>query len=244
MYFEKVKFGLGILDEVLPEGVPRASFIVLAGSGGSGKTLLTLLMAKQFLSRKEPVIYITLDDDPATLVSLLQSLGIDVYSYISERLLVMIDGFSFRIRDRRGKIHVSVVEEVDPMNPEQVLHAVIQLVDKLEIKNKGICVIDSLNEFLTYHTYLKVSEFIKNVRANISKYRGVLTMAILHTSSNKAKNFLASIEHVVDGIVYVECELKDNEVVRRITVKRMRGTRYKTGKIEFAVVQDSVVGVM
>lgn len=240
MSYEKVKFGIDVLDEVLPDGVPRTSFIVLAGSGGTGKTILTLLIAKQFLLRKEPVIYVALDDDPNSVVSILQSLGVEVYTYVTERLLIVIDGFSFRIKDRKEKTSIWVVGEVDPMNPEQVLYTITQLIDKLEIRNRGIVIVDSLNEFLSYHGNLKVSEFVKNLRANVSKYRGIITISVLHTSLSKAKRFLALIEHVVDGIIYTDQQPKDTEVLRYISVKRMRGVRHKVDKVAFIINQNTI----
>jgi len=244
MSFEKIKFGIDVLDDVLPDGVPRASFIIFAGPGGSGKTILTMLIARQFLLRKEPVIYVIFDDDPASLMNILQSQGVDIYSYISERLLMIVDGFSFRIKEKKGKVHVAVLEEVDPMNTEQVLHTITQLIDKIETKNRGLVVIDSLNELITYHGYIKVGEFVKNIRANISKYRGILTVAIIHTSHKKAKRFQSFIEHVVDGLIYVDQQYKDSELLRYIMVKRMKGVRHKTEKIMFTITQNGIEKVI
>lgn len=235
MGIEMVKFGLDVLDEVLPEGIPRSSFVVLTGSGGAGKTFLTLNIAKQFLRREEPVIYVIFDDDPITVINMLANLGVDVYEYVRNRNLMVVDGFSFRIRNKKGKLHISVVEEVDPQNPEQVLYTIMQLLEKLELKGKGIVIIDSLNEFLAHHDYAKVEEFIKNIRANIVKYRSVLTIAILHTSSDKAKQLLMSIEHIADGVIYMDKQFKDSAVIRYLVVKRVRGTSHRIGRIEFTL---------
>lgn len=230
-----VKFGLDILDEVLPDGVLRSSLIILTGSGGSGKTFLTLNIAKQFLLRGEPVIYVVFDDDPITTINTLANLGGDVYEYIRNRILMVVDGFSFRIRNKKGKIHISVVEEVDPQNPEQVLYTITQLLDKLELKSKGIVIIDSLNEFLAHHDYAKVEEFIKNIRANVVKHRNILTIAILHTSADKARQLLMSIEHIADGIIFMDKQFKDNNVVRYLVIKRIRGAYHRIDKIEFTL---------
>jgi KaiC/GvpD/RAD55 family RecA-like ATPase len=244
MGFEKINFGIDILDEALPEGIPRTSFIMFSGHEGSGKTILTILIAKQFLLRKEPVIYVVFDDDPNSLTNFLQSQGVEVYSYISERLLLVVDGFSFRIKDKKGRMHIAVLEDVDPMNPEQVLHTIIQLIDRFEIRNRGILIIDSLNEFLSYHGYAKVGEFVKNIRANISKYRGILTIAVLHTSSKKAKRFKSFVAHVVDGLIQIDKMCKDNEVLRYVIVKRMKGVRHRTEKVLFNITQHGVEKVV
>ncbi|MEM1646514.1 MAG: RAD55 family ATPase [Ignisphaera sp.] len=233
MGIEIIKFGLDILDEVLPEGIPRSSFIIITGLGGTGKTFLTLNIAKQFLLRGEPVIYVVFDDDPITIINMLAYLGIDVYEYVRNRNLMIVDGFSFRIRNKKGKLHISVVEEVDPQNPEQVLYTIMQLLEKLELKGKGVVIIDSLNEFLAHHDYAKVEEFIKNIRANIVKYKGILTISILHTSADKAKQLLLSIEHIVDGVIFMDKQFKDGTVVRYLVIKRVRGASHKVDRVEF-----------
>lgn len=236
MNIENTRFGLDILDELLPQGVPRNSFIILAGSCSIGKTFLALEIVRQFLLRKEPVIYVVFDDDPITIIDIINNrLGIDVYSYTRDRLLNIVDGFSFRIKDKRGRTHISVAEEVTPENTEQIVYTIIQLVDRLEIKGRGIIVIDSLNEILAYHEYIKIIELIKNIRANISKYRCILTLAILHISSEETKKLLQLIEYGIDGLIYMNSTYKDNAFINNIVVKRMKGVEHSKVEKEYII---------
>ncbi|MEM1541108.1 MAG: RAD55 family ATPase [Ignisphaera sp.] len=237
MSVEKIVTGIKILDTLLPNGIPRNSFIVIAGPGGSGKSFLVINIAKQFLLRNEPAIYVTFDEDPLTVASITSSVGVDLYKYLGDKLFMIIDGYSFRIKDREGKIHVAVIEEVDPQNTEQVFYTVMQTVDRVNIRGRGVIVIDSLNEFLSYHEHYRVAEFIKNLRANIAKYRGILTLAILHTSTDKAKQLLTLVEHVADGIILAERVIKDNTVVKSVVIQRMKGAEHKLTRLEYTSIE-------
>ncbi|MEM1694955.1 MAG: RAD55 family ATPase [Ignisphaera sp.] len=237
MNIEKVTTGIKVLDTLLPNGIPRNSFIIIAGPGGTGKSFLVVNIAKQFLLRNEPAIYITFDEDPLTVASIVSSIGVDVYKYLGSRLFMIIDGYSFRIKDREGKMHIAVVEEVDPQNTEQVFYTVIQIVDRTNIKGKGLIIIDSLNEFLSYYEHHRVAEFIKNFRANIAKYRGILTLAILHTSTDKAKQLLTLVEHIADGIILVDKVFKDSTIVKSVMIQRMKGVEHKLVRLEYTSIE-------
>lgn len=234
MSVENIPIGVDILDGALPQGVLRNSLIFIAGPSGSGKTFLTINIMKSFLNRREPVFYVLFDDDPATLITITNNLGVDTYAAVKDRLLNLVDGFSFRIKYKKGKAHISVAEEVNPENTEQILYTLINLIDKLEVRWRGIVVIDSVNELLFYHDTIKVAEFIKNLKANVAKSRGILTLGILHTSTPEAERFLGLIEHFVDGVVLVNRVYRDGVIINTLTVKKMKGVQYKANVFEYS----------
>ncbi len=243
---ERVSLGVDVLNYVLPQGVPRNSFILLAGEGGSGKSVLVLHIAKSFLERGEPVVYITLDDDPVTIVSQFTSFGIDVAKHVDEGRLLIVDGFSFRIRGRKEKLHEAVVEEVDPQQPDNVLYTLIKLLDDHGVKSRGIVILDSLNEFLSYQDPIKVVEFIKNIRANISKTRNVIVIAVLHTSTEELKKLALSIEHLVDGVMITETVVQHpvaGEIplaLRQLLVRKMKGVSHRVNWTLFTIDREGV----
>jgi len=246
---EKAKFGIEPLDYILPEGILRNSFIVFAGKGGAGKSLLLMGIAKRFLENGEPVIYFALDDDPITIVKQFQLFEVSINEYVKRELFYIIDGYSFRIRGKEERMHISVIEEVDPQNLTQVINICTKILDDQRIMNKGLFIIDSINEFLTLYEVNKAIELIKNLRANISKARGIIVLSSLHTSSQIARNFLSLIEHIVDGIILTEAVVKSFTssteliMIRRLRVKRMKGVPHYVNWIPY-VIESSYIKII
>jgi len=236
-----LRFDLEPLKTLFPEGIPRNSFIVVAGEGGSGKSILLSVFAKSILQLGEPVLYLALDDDPKTVVQQLKSLGVDVLEYVKQKLFFIVDGYSFRIRGSEPRLSVSVISKVNPQNIEQVFESLLAIVTDLGIEDRGLIAIDSLNEFLFYYSndVQSLVEYIKNVRANFSKARNVLTIATLHTSTALAKELLSSIEHCVDGIILTERIQQEpsssSNVVWRVMVKRMKGVKHNLNWVSYSI---------
>ncbi len=241
MGMEIIRLDMEIFRDVLPEGIPRNSFILLTGSGGSGKSVLAINMVKYFLERRTPVIYLSLDDDPKSIVARLKSFDIDVIDYVKNDLFMIVDGYSFRIRDKKEKMHISVVEEVDPQNMDQVLFILMKVIDEKQLRDRAFLVIDSINEFLSHYDPQRIIEFLKNVRANITKNRNILTLATLHTSTQMLREFQLSLEYIVDGLIITEIviqpPLKEPIPIslRQLTVKKMKGVSHRIDSVLYTI---------
>ncbi|MCS7111171.1 MAG: hypothetical protein N3D82_00440 [Ignisphaera sp.] len=71
-------------------------------------------------------------------------------------------------------MHISVIEEIDPHNLSQVINACTKILDDLNVMNRGLFIIDSINEFLMLYESNKAIELIKSLRASISKAKNVV----------------------------------------------------------------------
>lgn len=243
---EKVRFGVEPLDIALPDGVLRNSFIVIAGEGGTGKTLLLMAVARRFLESGENVMYFSLDDDPVTIVKQFQLFNININEYVKRELFYIVDGYSFRIIGKREKRHISVIEEVDPHNLSHVVNICIKVLDDLKILNRGLFIIDSINEFLMLYEASRAVELVKNLRASISKARNVVVLASLHTSSKISKGFLKVVEHMVDGIILTKIAIRSSTTateftsVRQLLVKKMKGVPHSDSWITYSIERGSI----
>jgi KaiC/GvpD/RAD55 family RecA-like ATPase len=230
---------------LLPEGLPRSSFIVLAGEGGSGKSVILIHLVEDILSVGEPVIYLTLDDDPLTVLRQLSAFKIPVENYCSQQLLSIIDGFSYTMRQRRGRVHSCVIDEVSPENPDNTITTLIKASERFRLEERGLVVIDSLNEAMISLDPARFVSFVKSLRANIAKSRGITTIATLHTSTSELRNYLLIIEHLVDGVLETSSIPEDlaSQIpvfVRQIRVLKMKGASHKQGWILYSIDSEGV----
>lgn len=255
--FYKINNGVVLLNEylfiendlikyILPKGIPRNSFIIISGVGGSGKTVLVTSIASSILSANEPVVYIDFDDDPLTIIQQFKSFNIDIDKYVKNNLFHIIDGYTYLFRKERRKLHESVVADVDPKDIDNTVYNVLKTLDDKNIVNKGVVIIDSLNEFLNHHDPSRVLELVKILRANISKLRNVLTIATLHTSTDYYMEFLNSIEHLVDGIMTTEVIVQHplaGELpipLRQVLVKKMKNAPHRVSWTMYTIDNEGI----
>jgi circadian clock protein KaiC len=67
-HFERTRFDLPELDEMLTGGIPRATCTLLAGSLGTGKTFLAMAYAMAAVRAGEPTVYLGFRESRAQLV--------------------------------------------------------------------------------------------------------------------------------------------------------------------------------
>lgn len=245
-------FSQDLFKYLFPSGVPRNSFIVVSGEGGSGKSVILAHMVRDVLSAGEPVVYVSMDDDPITVLQQLRSFRVDVESACSERRLALVDGFSYLLSTTpatRRPRHPCVVEEVTPEKPDTLVSTLLRTIDSLGLSNRGAVVLDSLNESMIVLDLSRFVTLVKTLRANIAKARGVLTIATLHTSTSGLKEYLLMIEHLVDGII--ETSSIPPEVsqhipifVRGLVVRKMKGTTHKQGLVLFGIDEEGIKPVV
>jgi len=241
------RFTQDLFKYLLPHGIPRNSLVVMAGEGGSGKSVILVHLVKDFLLAGEPVIYVALDDDPQTVLSQLLSFGIDARAFCEKKQLVIIDGFSYLAKLRRQQFCVE--EEVTPENPDTIVSAVSRVVEKYNIADKGLVIIDSLNEIIVILDPTRFVKFVKAIRASFSKSRSILTIVTLHTSTESFKEYLLTVEHLVDGVLEtgsIPGELAQQLpiFVRQISVKKMKGVDSKPGWILYGIDHEGLKPVM
>jgi len=129
---------------ILPHGIPRNNLVILAGEGGSGKSVIITHIVKDALSSGEPVVYVTVDDDPQTVLMQLESFGVDTNKVCSDKQLILVDGFSYILKTT--KPHFCVEEEVQVEEPDKFLSILTRVVEKHGLSENGLLVIDSLND--------------------------------------------------------------------------------------------------
>ncbi|MEM0027775.1 MAG: RAD55 family ATPase [Ignisphaera sp.] len=237
------------LKTMFPGGIPRNSFIIIAGKSGSGKSVLLAKIVGSILQLEEPVLYLALDDDPKTVALQLESLKINVIEYVKKGMFFIVDGYSERIRDRDFKSHISVIAKVNPQNIEHVIETLLGIANDMGLESKGLIAIDSLNEFLSFYKVMDLAEHIKVIRANFSKARNIITVATLHTSTPQARELLANIEHNVDGViiagkVWYTTQQKVRDVLWRAMVKKLKMTRHNLDWVYYTFSEDGDIRVV
>ena len=81
MVVKKIKTGIVGLDEILKGGVREGASVLIAGSPGTGKTILAMQFILEGAKRNEPGIYISSEESVDDIRNYAGSLGWDIEKY-------------------------------------------------------------------------------------------------------------------------------------------------------------------
>lgn len=84
-----VKTGIEGLDDLLIQGIPRSSSILIAGGAGSGKTIMCLQILGHNLKINKKCMYVSFEESEARLESHMQDFKLNPKKYIKENKLAL-----------------------------------------------------------------------------------------------------------------------------------------------------------
>ncbi len=238
---ENVKTGVSAVDAALAEGMPRSSFVMLSGEGGTGKSVLLSELLYRRLEAGEPCIYICLDDLPDTVTRQMLQFGWDLQKYLDAGKVKFIDCFSFRIKPNKVPKWVTLVNE--PNDLMSFLTALETTMDELKMRNRGAVIIDSLTEFMTIAEPGLLIEAIKTWRARGPKERGVIFFGSMHFGIGTLGRPTDVLDYIVDGIIdlhYNPFLMQQGQLVKELRVRKMKGVGHSTEWIPFTVGETGI----
>ncbi len=236
--FRQITTGVSALDDHLPEGLPRNSFVLLSGEGGTRDNAIQSELVWRTLQRGEPAVVLSFTEPPVSIVERFLSLEWNVLPYLEAGQLHIVDCFTYRVGDRNRmfarmddwnqflhKVASSVTTTVrDPSDTSELQHKLDNCLEALSMSDTGIVVIDSLTEFGTLVQPVQAYDFVKDVRADVCKGRFVPVFAGA-TFVGEDEVFPHDMGYVMDGLIDLQLNgsLIEDVLVKRIRIRKMNG---------------------
>ncbi|PUA33667.1 MAG: KaiC domain-containing protein [Zestosphaera tikiterensis] len=233
MVIERVKSGIPGLDELLNGGIPKRNIVLISGGPGTGKTIFSQQYLYYGLSLGEPGVLVTLEEHPAQVRRNMAEFGWDVRKYEDEGLFAVVDAFTGGIGEAAKKERY-VVKSVDDIG---------EFVDVARQALKDIraqrAVIDSVSTL-----YLTKPSVARNVLMQLKRMLsglGVTAFLVSQVSVTERGFGGPGVEHAVDGIIRLDLDEIDGELVRSIIIWKMRGTKHDMRRHPFEISDRGVV---
>lgn len=188
----RIKTGINELDNVFGGGIVPASVSILTGDPGVGKSTLALQIANAIQEQNIKVIYFSTEESLTQLKS-------------------KLDNFKF-INSKESNILFS-----DEYNLENIIATLI-------LEKPNFCIIDSLqNCFLSreqnYFGINNLKETIHEI-VNVAKQENIAILLTGHITKDGSLAGPKVIEHLVDGVFYLQNEEDSNKKVLTATKNR------------------------
>ncbi|MHA1217280.1 MAG: ATPase domain-containing protein [Candidatus Heimdallarchaeaceae archaeon] len=222
-----ISTGIEELDNMIDGGLRTGSCYAIKGSAGSGKTVLSLFMALGALKKDIPVLFISTEVNPEKLIMYGDSFDMNLKSYIDKGLL------SFEKMSLKPK-STSLVQ-TDKFDLSGII---ARTQSKMKSLNAKLVIFDSISAFFDEFVYEKTarSNFMDFIR-EITDKKAVL---ILTSESQVNEEYSTIEEYLVDGVIKIRTELKNNQMIKRISVPKLRSAKPIKFENRFIIDRDGV----
>jgi len=240
MEMSYVRFGVPIIDELLPEGFPRNSFILLFGEGGTGKSVALSQAAGARIRAGEPCVYVIFDDSPTCILEEFSRRGINYREAMDNDTLIIIDCFSFRSRTFQ-KADEAIRVVANPRDHHTLTGDILSAATTCG----GNCsvFIDSLTEFFTLSEPTSALETVKNWRAELCKAMNMTLIATYHVGIKSVDDLAAMLDYLMDGIIDFRFDpsTEPRALLSQLRVRKMKRSIHDTEWHSFLIEKEGLV---
>jgi circadian clock protein KaiC len=224
---EKIPSGINGLDEITDGGLPKGRPVLVCGSAGCGKTLMSLeFLVRGATEYGEPGVFMAFEETEEELAKNVASLGFDLEA-LADKKKIAID----YIRIERSEIH-----ETGEFGLEGLFVRLNHAIDSIGAKRVVLDTIEALfaglpNEAILRAELRRLFRWLKDkgVTAIITAERGqgALTRHGLE-------------EYVADCVILLDHRINNQISTRRLRVVKYRGTVHGTNEYPFLIGKEGI----
>jgi KaiC domain protein len=207
---DRVRSGIEGLDEMLEGGFPKGHTVVVMGSFGTGKTTFGLQFLNQGLKEGEKGIYISLEEDDASIMSDAKAFGWDLKPHVDSKKLVIVKLEPTDAKTTISRVKSELPEFIKSFGATRIVFDSVSLLNML---------FD--NEHEKRVNLFNLSQLIKKTGATT-----LMTAETRDDNPLSTRDGLA--EYVADGVIalrYVELQEK-NEMQLTLRIVKMRRIKH------------------
>jgi circadian clock protein KaiC len=221
------KTGVVGLDDILLGGIPRGNCVLLAGSAGTGKTVLSQQFLFTGANEGENGIYLSLVEPHDQIIKNISQFGF----YKPE----LVDRGAVTVKDLTKDIRIKGVDFSDIQSLSDTIKEIIEEADAKRV------VIDSITAFCqNISEPTKIRDFILELGYQL-KYLETTTILISEVPPQKFVYSMYGIEEfIADGVILLSDIERTGDLIRSLQVIKMRGINHSRNKHVMKIMDDGI----
>ncbi|MFH1403880.1 MAG: ATPase domain-containing protein [Candidatus Altiarchaeota archaeon] len=228
MVKEKLNTGIRELDELLGGGIPRGHVVLLSGSCGTGKTILSHQFLFEGAKKGESGLYISLTEPSGMIEENLEEFSFYDKKYVDEGLVNIID-----VEEE------CILGNLSERTPEYLVKTISDVINN---KNRRRIVLDSVTALADdIEDEAMLRDFLLSLRRKLMKERSTLILI----SEIKPMTFEYSKygveEFVSDGVIMLSELERKGDLIRTLQVIKMRGIDHSRNKQVMKIMKEGIV---
>lgn len=224
---EKVPTGIKGLDDITYGGLPKGRPTLIAGSAGSGKTLMSMeFLVKGARDYGEPGVFMAFEETEEELVKNFASLGFDLDSLEAENKLAI------------DYVHIdkSEYEETGDYDLEGLFIRLGLAIDSIGAKRVALDTLEVLFSGFQSEAILR-SELRRLFRW--LKDKGV-TAIVTGERGEESLTRYGLEEYVADCVILLDNRMEEQIATRRMRIIKYRGSKHGTNEYPFLIEEDGI----
>ncbi len=230
---ERVKTGIPGMDEILNGGIPVRNVVLLSGGPGTGKSIFSYQYLWNGLKSGEPGVFVALEEHPVQVRINMSQFGWDVRPYEREGTFAVVDAFTGGIGEAAKR------ERYVVRDPEDV--GLLSDVLKEAMRDTGAkrVVIDSVSTLYLAKPVLarRTVMLLKRILSGL----GATSILVSQVSVTERGFGGPGVEHAADGIIRLDLDEVEGELVRSLIVWKMRGTSHSMRRHPFEITGKGIL---
>jgi circadian clock protein KaiC len=225
----RLRTGISGFDEMIGGGIPEGNQVLLIGNAGSGKSLFAFEMLYRSAKAGIPCADISIDQTKRDLLKNVSS---------------TFPGFS-GVQDLIGRKKLTIVErEMDTAfkTDENMTLFISEIIKTVTATGSKLIVIDSLSLLRSLLENDRI--FTRSVNFMVENLHrlGVTTIVTIEVPSASSVRIPGLLEDsMFDGVIKLASYGYGEELMHRISVLKMRYTKYKSLQPQFDVTEEGIV---
>ena len=220
--------GVGIVDQLLPDGYPSSSVVLVMGDPATGKSTLLLQLVAEALKRGKSVVYAALDDFPDNVRDAMKTMNVVPGNFEGDRRrsLVFIDCYSILVG---GKSQEQYSE--DPQRLSDLSIVISKALSETIDPSRTLLAIDSLTTLIQRTGVRPSFEFLHTLVAKVRSCKASCISSLSRKAFHPA--IIAAIQDKVDGVIEMKAEDTQEGLERFIRVPKMKGISHSSAWIPY-----------
>jgi circadian clock protein KaiC len=220
----RLSFGIAELDKMLGGGVREGDSVLVAGSSGTGKSVLATQFIAEGLRLNEPAIVAVFEERPEAYAERAASLGLDLET-----------------PQKDGRLTILYLRPLD-LSVDETMHSILDAVQRIGAKR---LVIDSLAGFEMALSPGFRADFRESLYRMIFALTGIgvtiLSTVEVDESFTEFPFSTYSISFLTDDIIRLRYVSIDGQLRKIMVVIKMRGGNHAKDIREYEITSEGVV---